>query len=281
MGNNGLVIPMVTIPAGEFLMGSMEEQIEELEKRFPEVDKRLFEREFPQHKVYLPEFQIGKYEVINREFGEFVTATGYKTTAEIGGTGAVFNPGFMMIKGADWRHPVGPESNIEEKQEHPVVQVSWNDAREFCKWLSKENSMNFSLPTEAEWEKAARGTDGRVFPWGNEWKRENCNAEGRLGSTTPVNFFETLNISPYKVVDMAGNVFEWTTTTIGNTEAWPSKYVYPYQKNDGREDFEAKTRRVGRGGSYCRNEAFCRTAFRFADLPTDRYSAQGFRVVRK
>jgi toxoflavin biosynthesis protein ToxD len=246
-----LTIQLITIPAGEFVMGSTEEQVGELIKRFPEVDKRLFERELPRHKVYLPEYQIGKYEITNREFGEFIKATGNKMAVEI------------------------------KKSDHPVVGVSWDEAREFCKWLSGENGGQFSLPTEAEWEKAARGTEGKIFPWGNEWKSENCNAEGRIRETTPVNFFETLNISCYGVVDMAGNVFEWTSTTIGNLEPWPSKYVYSYQKNDGREDAEPRTRRVGRGGSFARNEAFCRATFRFADLPTDRYPTQGFRVVRR
>ena len=168
-----------------------------------------------------------------------------------------------------------------EKPDHPVTGVSWDDAGEFCRWLSAENKAIYTLPTEAEWEKAARGPEGNIFPWGNSWKPENCNAEGRVGTTTPVNFFETLNTSYYKVVDMAGNVFEWTSTTIGNSEAFPSKYVYPYQMDDGREDPEAKTRRVGRGGSYARGEAYCRGAFRFADLPTDRYLTQGFRVGRR
>lgn len=272
-------IQLITIPAGEFLMGSTGEQVEALEKKFPEVDKRLWQREIPQNKVNLPEYQIGKYPVTNREFNEFIKITGYKTTAEKEGTGMVFNPSFATVVGADWGHPLGPESDIQGKSEHPVVQVSWCDAGEFCRWLSKENGKKYSLPTEAEWEKAARGTDGRIFPWGNEWNSEFANMDFRFKGTTPVKYFEKNNLSPYGVVDMCGNVFEWTSTTIGNTEPWPAKYEYPYNSKDGREDQKGNTRRVGRGGSYSRSEAYGRTTFRFADMPDDRYSAQGFRVV--
>lgn len=117
------------------------------------------------------------------------------------------------------------------------------------------------LPTEAEWEKAARGTDGRIFPWGNKWDPEICNTGFRFKGTTPVGKFSPRSDSPYGCSDMSGNVFEWTSTTIGNFEPWPAKYSYPYNPNDGRENQKVKTRRVGRGGSYSRGEIYCRTAF--------------------
>ncbi len=270
---------LVKIPAGEFFMGSTPEEIEELLKRFPKTEKELLEREIPQHKVYLPEYFIGKYPVPNKEFAVFVKEAGYKTTAEEQGSGFVFVPEFKEVKSANWQHPFGPDSNIDNKPDHPVVQVSWYDAVEYCQWLSKKTSKKYRLPTEAEWEKAARGTDKRIFPWGNDWNPKICNVEYRIKDTTPVGKFSPQSDSPYGCADMCGNVFEWTSTTIGSLKPWPAKYKYLYNPNDGRENMNLKTRRVGRGGSYSRSEVYCRTAFRFADPPSDRYSAQGFRAV--
>lgn len=260
-------------------MGSTREEIESLSKRFPEVDFRLFERELPQHKVFLKEYCIGKTPVTNREFLIFIEKTGYITTAQKLASGFVFTPRFTEVKGASWKHPQGPDSNIEKKSDHPVVQVSWHDALEYCQWLSQETGKKYRLPTEAEWEKAARGTKAKAFPWGNNWDPDICNTEYRIKDTTPIKRFSPDSDSPYGCADMAGNVFEWTSTTIGNIEPWPSKYKYPYNPEDGREDLALNTRRVGRGGSYSRGQVFCRTAFRFADPPDDRYSAQGFRIA--
>lgn len=274
MDNKG----MIKIPSGFFLMGSTEEQIKKLIKRYPEIDKRLFDREFPQHKVFLDEFYIGKYDVTNKDFSEFVKDTGYITTAEREKFGFVFRPEFARVDGASWVHPTGPESEIKEKQDHPVVQVSWYDALKYCNWLSEKTGQKYRLPTEAEWEKSARGTDGRIFPWGNDWNPAIINAEYRLRETTPVGSFPDSD-SPFGCSDLSGNVFQWTSTTIGTDKPWPARFTYPYDPTDGREDLTLPTRRIGRGGSYSRGEPFCRSAFRFADLPTDRYSAQGFRVA--
>ncbi len=269
---------LVKVPAGKFLMGTTSEEAKKLFEESPEVERKLLEREVPQHEIYLDEYYIGKYPVTNREFALFVKETGYKTTAEKKGTGAVFTPGYKGDRGANWRNPFGPGSDIKDKTNHPVVQVSWYDAIEYCKWLSSKTRRKHKLPTEAEWEKAARGTDGRIFPWGNRWDPEIVNAEYRIKDTTPVGKFSPFSDSPCGCADMCGNVFEWTSTTTGSFDPWPSRYVYPYTSEDGREDPTLKTRRLSRGGSYSRGEVFCRTAFRFADPPADRYSAQGFRV---
>ncbi len=270
---------LVKIPEGEFIMGSTKEQINDLLKRFPETDERLLERELPQHKVFLKEYHIGKTPVTNREFSAFIQETGYITTTEKEGTGIVFTPGFNEIKGADWKHPQGPDSNIKNRDDHPVVQVSWYDAIEYCNWLSGKTKKNYRLPIEAEWEKAARGTDARIFPWGNNWNPEICNTGYRIKDTTLVGRFSPDSDSVYGCVDMCGNVFEWTSTTIGSIEPWPARFKYPYDPKDGRENLVVNARRVGRGGSYSRGEIFCRAAFRFADPPDDRYSSQGFRIV--
>lgn len=272
-------IQMIEIPSGEFLMGSTKKEIKYYLKKFPDIDKRLLERELPQHKVFLGKYKIGKYPVTNDEFGEFISSTGYITLAEKEGFGNVFNPTFSSVKGADWRHPLGPNSDILSKQKHPVVQVSWYDTVEFCRWLSNETGKKYYLPSEAQWEKAARGNNARIYPWGNKWNPKICNVNFRYKGTTPVGKFSPESDSPFGCADMSGSVFEWTSTTIGSVDPWPSKFNYPYRSDDGREDQKVKTRRVGRGGSYSRSEVYCRTSFRFADPPSDRYSAQGFRIV--
>ncbi len=272
---------LVTIPQGEFRMGSSREQIEELQRRFYDIEEELFAREVPQNTVYLEEYSIGQYPITNAEFKLFVKDTGYVTTAEKKGLGVVFTPEFVEAEDADWKHPLGQGSDVSQKESHPVVQVSWYDAIEYCKWLSEKTGESFRLPTEAEWEKAARGADGRIFPWGDKWKPTIVNVEYRLKDTSPVGRFSPDSDSPYGCADMCGNVFEWTSTTTGSYDPWPSKYRYPYNADDGREDPTLDTRRIGRGGSYSRGEVYCRTTFRFADLPSDRYSAQGFRIVKE
>jgi formylglycine-generating enzyme required for sulfatase activity len=272
-------INLILINAGNFTIGSTKEDIEQIKKEFPGFEPKLLERELPENNVLLKEFKISKYPVTNSDFDEFIQDTKYVTTAEKEGAGFVFNPKFRIVGGAFWKQPFGPGSNLKNKGRHPVVQVSWFDALEFCKWLTNETGNIYRLPTEAEWEKAARGTDKRIFPWGNKWEPTFCNSEYRFKGTTPVDCFEKNNVSPYGCIDMCGNVFEWTSTTIGSTEPWPEKYSYPYSPNDGRENLKLETRRVGRGGSYSRDWIYCRNTFRFADMPKDRYSAQGFRVV--
>ena len=121
--------------------------------------------EKPQHKVTLDAFWIDRTEVTNAMFAKFVAATSYKTDGEKAGKGFVLNltsGQWEEMAGADWQHPRGPGSDLAGLDQHPVVQVSWNDATAYCAWAGRR------LPTEAEWEKAARGTDGRKFPWGNQ-----------------------------------------------------------------------------------------------------------------
>jgi len=128
--------PMVLIPAGEFLMGTSDDQIEALLRQFPDWKQEWFADGRPQHRVYLDAFYIDVHPVTNARFEQFVRATGYKAEGE-------------------WR-----EYYTGGKEEHPVVNVFWNDAFRYAEWAGKRT------PTEAEWEKAARGSDGRIWPWG-------------------------------------------------------------------------------------------------------------------
>lgn len=164
--------PMVSIPAGEFTMG--------FDDRMPD--------EGPQHKVTLDEFWIDQYEVTNAQYKKFIDATRHHSPAHF----------------SNRTFPAG-------KADHPVTEVTWNDAEDYCTWAGKR------LPTDEEWEKAARGTDGRMFPWGNEVALDKANTPQRWaklkqeGGTMTVGSFPE-GISPYGVYDMSGNVWEWTSS---------------------------------------------------------------------
>ncbi len=170
------------------------------------TDHRLPD-EGPQHVVDLPAFWIDRYEVTNLQYKKFIDATGRRSPKH-------------------FRNRTFPEG----KADHPVTYVSWDDAKAYCEWAGKR------LPTDAEWEKAARGTDGREYPWGDEFDIEKANmplrwAElGQFGDTTPVGAFEG-GVSPYGVYDMTGNVWEWTASWYqpypGNTtpsESYGTRY---------------------------------------------------------
>ena len=243
-----LAFDWVTIPAGEFWMGSDKDK-----------DPLAYDDETPQHKVYLPTYRIARYPVTVAQFAQFSKATGYQTVAEKEGWAYSWSgSSWQQIKGAYWAHPRGPESDVQNKANHPVTCVSWVDVNEFCRWAGVR------LASEAEWEKAARGTDGRIYPWGNELPdKERCNFNMDVGDTTAVGSYAK-GKSPYGVLDMAGNVWEWTSSLYKN---------YPYKSDDGREDPADAGRRVVRGGSFDYNLNLVRSASR------NRFNDVGFRVV--
>jgi formylglycine-generating enzyme required for sulfatase activity len=178
--------------------------------------------------VRLSSFYIGQLPITNDLFDFFVRETGYETEAEQHGHGLVtvgrlrrdvqqktgrhtlaVSQGVItrQIKGASWRHPDGPDSSLENRGHHPVVQVSRRDAMAFAAWAGKR------LPSEDEWEAAARGKEGLLLPWGNGLLPL-ANLEGlQTGTTTPVTFFGRESVSPFGLLDMVGNVFEWTSST--------------------------------------------------------------------
>jgi formylglycine-generating enzyme required for sulfatase activity len=217
----------VTIPAGEFQMGS--ENGEDNEK--------------PVHTVYVGEFQIGKYEVTNRQYAQC-------SKAEICG---------------------GKSDTGERKDLHPVVNVTWYDAVAYCEWVGGR------LPTEAEWEKAARGTDGRTYPWGENIDCSLANYNGKdirndycVGDMSPVGSYES-GKSSYGVYDMAGNVWEWTSSLYAN---------YPYDANDGREELSSVDFRVLRSGSWVSDDYYVRSALRLFLTPFGINYDFGFRCAR-
>ena len=226
---------LVAVPAGEFLMGTNTGAGQPGESN-----------EAPQHTVYLDAYYIGQYEVTVEQFAAFVEDTGYQTQAERKGGAQVWRGGeWLWAEGADWRHPNGPDS--QAPAEHPVTQVTWEDAAAFARWAARVTGRPVRLPTEAEWEKAARGDDGRFYPWGSQWEAGYANIdETGLGAPADVGSYRD-GVSPYGAEDMAGNVWEWV-------QDWYGEDYYPYapaQNPTGPADGD---QRVVRGGSWYDNQ---------------------------
>ncbi|MCI5140456.1 MAG: hypothetical protein D3909_01720, partial [Candidatus Electrothrix sp. ATG1] len=247
------LLGFVAIPAGEFLMGDDE-----------------YERGKPQHSVRLEQYLIGRYPVTVDQFRCFVTAT---------------------------KHTPSSPRSLEGIANHPVKYVSWYDAMAYCAWLDQElrsstetsvvlaellqQSWQVGLPSEAEWEKAARGEDGRTYPWGNEEadaERANYEKTG-VSSTSTVGCFPC-GASPYGLEECAGNVLEWTRSLWG--EDWDKpEFIYPYDPADERrqnEDAGENVKRILRGWGYWASAADLSCARR-GNLPGGWYDFGGFRLV--
>jgi len=238
-----LGMALVYVPAGSFLMGSDKAQ-----------DPQTYDDETPQHEVLLPGYWIGRAPVTVVQFRAFVQESGY-----------------------EWKGG----GQTQDGDNHPVVYVTWRDALAYCRWLAQKTGLPVTLPSEAEWEKAARGTDGQIYPWGNEPPDvQRCNFKNNVGTTTPVGAYSPQGDSPYGCVDMAGNVWEWTRSLWGKNRR-PPEFKYPYNSGDGREDLAAgdDAHRVLRGGAFDRGAWNVRAAFRYWHFPHFRYDLYGFRVV--
>jgi formylglycine-generating enzyme len=304
---------MVVIPGGVLSMGGDNTQADQ--------------NEFPKHNVNIKSFRMDVTEVTNAQFKKFVDATGYKTIAErpinweemkaqlpadaVKPHDSILQPGALVYKGAsqpipldnpamwwewtrgaNWSHPTGPKSSIEDKMDHPAVHIAWEDAQAYLKWAGKR------LPTEAEWEWAARGgTQNQIYPWGNEavdkgnpkanffqglFPVKNTLEDGHE-FTAPVKSFPA---NAYGLYDMAGNVWEWcedwfdveyykkclpnTEKEVGPATAY-NPYM-PYQKE-----------KVIRGGSFLCNDSYCsgyRNARRMGSTPDTGLNHTGFRGVK-
>lgn len=315
VGNDTSTNGMVLIPAGTFMMGGDNNQASE--------------DEYPKHPVTVNAFYMDATEVTNAEFQKFVEATGYITTAErkpdweelkkslppntpkppdsvLVPASLVFkqtngpvdlndyNQWWNWVPGADWKHPEGPGSNIKGKENLPVTQVSWYDAMAYCKWAGKR------LPTEAEWEFAARGgLVNNIYPWGNEhvnvgkakantWEGKfpyyNEKKDGYV-TAAPVKSFAP---NGYGLYDMAGNVWEWCSDwynanyykTFSTTEA-ANNPKGPEKSFDPADPYSSK--KVLRGGSFLCNDAYCsgyRVARRMKSSPDTGLEHTGFRCVK-
>lgn len=256
-----LDLDFVLIPDGEFVIGSD-----------PSADRLAQPDETPQHRLHVTEFYIMRYPVTNTQYHLFAEATNHRF------------PRFWP----DGRFPA-------EKAVHPVVGVSFHDAVAFCRWAAEVTGLPIRLPSEPEWEKAARSTDGRLYSWGNGWEEGLCNSsESKLSGSVPVGQFSPQGDSPYGIADMAGNAQEWCASLFG---------VYPYDPSDGREvlvynrDQQALMPRlhetgcvanpqqieagldkqVVRGGSWRQGRHQARCAYRSWAAPMHRSDDTGFR----
>lgn len=237
-------IVMIYIPGGKFTMGS----------NAGERDEK------PVHELWLDGYWLGKYPVTVDQFRQFVDDTGYVTDAEKGkGSWQYFAGDWRVRLDGSWKNPY-----FEQGETHPVVSVSWNDAVAYCRWFSKKTGLDFKLPTAAQWEKGARGTDGRKFPWGNDkpdgskanyadinyWnkykdaRQPDKNINDGYTETSPVGSYPK-GSSPYGLLDMAGNVWEWCYDVYQADYYSFSPYKNPLGPPDtGKLDQE----RVNRGG---------------------------------
>ncbi|MFE0589989.1 formylglycine-generating enzyme family protein [Micromonospora echinospora] len=260
--------------------------------------------EGPVHEVTVGPFTIDATTVTNAAFATFAKATGYVTEAETLGVSAVFHlqvraerpdilgaatgtPWWLVVRGADWRHPYGPASSIADLQNHPVVQVTWNDARAYAAWAGKR------LPTEAEWEYAARGgLTGARFPWGDELLprgRWNCNiwqGEFPRRNTTEDGFVGTAPVKQYTpngygLFNMVGNVWEWCADWFA-PDTYARRAGTRVVDPGGPTDPDATGRRVMRGGSFLCHDSYCyryRVAARSGNTPDSAASNVGFRCA--
>lgn len=283
-------LELLRVPAGIFRMGSDQTSL-------PAAPAN----EQPQHAVWLSEFYIGRFPVTNAQFGAFIEAGGYDLQKH----GDCWSEAGKQWRASSWQ----PQANITNEPNRkffldwlakrpaelrslpffwedarfnapnqPIVGITWYEAEAFCNWLSQCTRRHFRLPTEAEREKAARGSDGRIYPWGDVWQADRCNtSEHNLKSTTPVGVFSPRGDSPFDCADMAGNTFDWCLD-------WFSEGEYQRRVGAGGEIHDpagpasGKVRSV-RGGSWSNDNAFARTAHREWNYPFFFYDLVGFRLV--
>ena len=285
---NGSIEGMALIPGGEFLMGT------------DYADGFQADGEGPVRSVRVNPFYIDACAVTNQQFERFARETGYKTEAERFGWSFVFHmfvgtkarrtakqvvadaPWWWVINGAYWRRPEGPGSNLKRRWNHPVTHISWNDATAYCQWAGKR------LPTEAEWEYAARGgLEQKRYAWGDELTpggEHRCNiwqgafpddnsVDDGYKSTAPVNAYKP---NGYGLYNVAGNVWEWTSD-------WFSPTFHLSAPRDNPQGPPSGASKTIRGGSYLCHDSYCnryRVAARTSNTPDSSTGNLGFRCAR-
>jgi len=279
---------MVPVPGGVLRMGSTPAQVERWNEA---AGGDYYNDELPQHEVTLPDFAIGKYPVTNAQFRLFWEAKGYEqekfwTPQGWAWRRGEYEPDLSYIADEDWRRLVKEWLDLRTVKRRarpffwdiqpwnlpnrPVVGVTWFEAVAYCNWLSQETGVQYRLPTEAEWEYAARGPSSWEWPWGDTFDPACANtSESGLEQTSPVGLFPG-GKTWCGAQDMIGNVWEWCSSLYRR---------YPYQADDGREDPYTAGTRVLRGDSWYYVERHARCACRYVNAPVFFYDSLGFRVV--
>lgn len=227
-------VEMIYIPAGKFLMGTSEKDLELYKTLFPLRESERYVNEMPQREVYLDAFLIDIHEVTNRKYQNFLRATEYEPKDYL-------------------------NSPPHDNPDYPALVLVWEDAFAYAAWAGKR------LPTEAEWEKAARGADGRIWPWGNQWDASLLSGNDGTGEidgyeqTAPVGQFPQ-GASPYGVLDMAGNLWEWCSD-------WYASDYYLHAPNRNPKGPSKGDGHVLKGGDWSVNKDYTRCASRFGGEP--------------
>jgi sulfatase modifying factor 1 len=288
-----IVDEAILVPGSEFDLGTPEWVLDWLRAQGQPSPMSWFRDETPQVRVALGPFLIDRHPVTVGQYAAFAADSGYRTVAERRGWSVVYGPDYWgEAEGASWRCPAGSRNGYQPPLDHPVVHIACEDAEAFASWAGKR------LPTEAEWELAARGSGYRLWPWGDVWSRDRANTtELRVGDellsasewrawwkattretgpiplTTPVGSFSPLGDSPFGVADMAGNVYEWTTS--------PSRLYAPSPECDASLRSLMGRYRVIRGGSWMSLRFQARTSERLHGDPSGwACFATGFRCAR-
>jgi formylglycine-generating enzyme required for sulfatase activity len=236
--------PLCPVPAGVFTMGSDKTH-----------DKDAFDDETPQYPVEVAGFAFGQHPVTVAEYACAVRANAVREP-----------PTYTYPRAATWVAPEWRGKTLDwaaqrTRANHPVVMVAWTDVTAYAAWLAHASDQPWRLPTEAQWEKAARwhatgpaDQTGRIYPWGDAFDQARCNvAESGIGTTTPVGAYPS-GASPCGAQEMAGNLFEWTSSVY---------QPYPYHDGDGRERVDSTEHRVLRGGSWLTDSRLARAAYRY------------------
>lgn len=275
---NFIGMELVGIPAGEFIMGDSQGE-DEVDATWPGGEKTWYRDSHPRHRVTISNaYLIGCTEVTRAQYEQFVKETGYRTDAErVGGCSTIKDGKWQMVDGVNWRN-----AKFAQEDNHPVVCISWNDANAFCAWLSGKEKAKYRLPTEAEWEYAARAGSTTIWYWGDQegsatgcanvataphWTPAFRNVKDGYQWTSPVARFIP---NAWGMHDSIGNVWEWCSD-------WFGSYVEGTETDPTGPAIGAG--RIVRGGSWFSQPALARSALRFVIAPNQSLSSLGFRVV--
>ena len=243
---------MVRVPAGYFWMGTSDKQVKHLVEtdQWAEdwVDQGLFKVEQPQHQIYVQGFEIGRYPVTNLDYYFFIMETNATVPRQW--------PGFQFN---------------DNEADHPVVGISLKEALVYCQWISKVLRSPYRLPSEAEWEKAARSGDARIYPWGEQFETWRCNtSESGRRTTNATGIYSPGGDSPYGVTDMAGNIMEFTISPLN---------PYPFNETPTRT-IEDYGQYVVRGGGWYYSRMMARCSARDSVAAVYNSQSIGFRLAR-